>query len=365
MKRHLIHIAGSLLVASLAMVPTADGQILGRWFGPKSAEKSTPKTPQLDPRRLAEINVEIAWLADPVTFPYYLEAHASANQIEVKGFVPNKTVREQALRIAQVYSSMPVADSLKEHPSLQVKPSPMSPQQLLASVQASLRVALPRQHQQLKAECGSDGKVFIVGTVNSHEEKLTVSHALRRLHGCTSVQNLTTIPGEKTDIVTASNQKPVTSVETKNKPFRPAGKGQTTDEPPLLDAVKPAPKDKTPKDKSPKPVGPVIVNDKKPEGPILIPREPEVKRDVVKVESPAPAPGPAAPPKSATDLQKQIKAASPQIKGVTVQFTSAKDVQITIELATEKELNAIAERVFAMPELQKLNPELQFKINGP
>src|ERR1019366_873583 len=163
MKQHRPTVLGLVLFASLAYVPAADAQLLPRWFGSKSSDKNQPvKSTQPDPRRATEVNVEVAWLADPVTFPYYLEAHVTGTQMEVRGYVPNRAVREQALRIAQVYSSLPVVDSMKEHPSLLVKPGQLSAQQLQSSAQSSLRVALPKQYQQLKIECGSDGKVFVV-----------------------------------------------------------------------------------------------------------------------------------------------------------------------------------------------------------
>jgi hypothetical protein len=358
---------GLALVASFSLVHTADGQLLPRWFGPKTADKNpASKSAQPDPRRVTEVNVEVAWLADPLTFPYYLEAHATDSQLEVRGYVPNKTVREQALRIAQVYSSLPVADSMKEHPSLLVRPSQMSPQQLHSSVTSSLRVALPKQYQQLKVECGNDGKVYVVGVVNTLEEKMAVSHALRRLHGCTSVQNSTSLPSElaqdpppdKTPIVKTSNTteksaKPVVALENKSKSWWPFGKGQapTREEPPLLDPRKPEIK------------GPPIVGEKNPRqpgGPILIANAPEPKKvaaNVVKAERPAPL--------AADELQKRIQSACPQVKSVEVQFTSAQDVRITLEILTENDLKSTAERVFALPELLKFRPELQFKISTP
>jgi hypothetical protein len=48
-----------------------------------------------------------------------------------------------------------------------------------------------------------------------------------------------------------------------------------------------------------------------------------------------------------------------------VQFTSAQEVRITLEILTENDLKATAERVFALPELQKYRPELQFTIRAP
>ena len=117
MKRQPFVFAGLALCAGLFFAPAADAQLLTRWFGSKSADKNPPaKSTQSDTRRVIEVNVEVAWLADPVTFPYYLEAHATGSQLEVRGYVPNKAVREHAIRIAQVNSSVPVIDSMKEHP---------------------------------------------------------------------------------------------------------------------------------------------------------------------------------------------------------------------------------------------------------
>ena len=362
----------------LTAAPPAQAQLLWRWFGPKTPDKAAPAKPtQTDAKRATEVSVEIAWLADPVTFPYYLEAHASAKTLEVRGYVPNKAVRDQALRIAQVYSALPVTDSMKEHPSLLVRPGLLSQQQLQASVQSSLRAALPKQYQQLKIDMAGDGKVFVMGSVNSYDEKIAVSQSLRRLHGCTSVQNLTALPAdvvqspptfeprEKLPIVKTSNVvEPKPLAEQKSKswlwPFGKSTPATTTDEPPLLD-----PRPTTPKN-------PVVVDAKKPvapEGPILIPNMVEVKplvpNDVVKVEVPAPPPMPKSPPLSAAELQKRVMTAWPGAKSVEVEFTSATEVRITLEIRDEKELSPAAERVFALPELERYRPDLQFKISTP
>jgi osmotically-inducible protein OsmY len=321
MKRQPFVLAGLALCAGLFFVPAADAQLLTRWFGSRTPDKTAPAKPtQPDSRRISEVNIEIAWLADPVTFPYYLEAHANATQLEVRGYVPNKSVREQAIRIAQVHSSLPVVDAMKEHPSLLVKTSQMSPKQLQSSVQSSLRVALPKQHQQLKTECGADGKVSVVGSVNTYEEKLAVSHALRRLHGCTSVQNQTTLPAD----VAQKTKTPI--IKTSNPTEKP-----TREEPPLLDP-------------------------RKPDGPVLLP-EPKTPP---KVEMPAPKAA-----LTAGELQKRIQAVCPQVKNIEVKITSAKDVTITLEIRTEAELTATFQRVVEMPELQNYRPEIQFKIIAP
>jgi BON domain len=347
MKRQPFVLAGLALCAGLFFVPAANAQLLTRWFGSRSVDKSPPaKSMQPDSRRVSEVNIEVAWLADPITFPYYLEAHATASQLEVRGYVPDKEVRDQAIRIAQVHSSVPVVDAMKEHPSLLVKTSQMSPKQLQSSVQSSLRVALPKQHQQLKAECSADGKVYVAGEVNSYDEKLAVSHALRRLHGCTSVQNLTTLPIElaqttKTPIITTSNPT--------EKSWWPLHKAPATtkDEPPLLDSRKPEVKQPAP------------VEVKKPDGPALLPELPELKPPP-KGEIPSPKTA-----LTAGELKKRIQAVCPQVKSIEVKFTSAKDVTIALEIRTEAELTATFQRVAEMPELQNYRPEIQFKITTP
>lgn len=385
MKPHLMIVVGLALLASLSFAPSADAQLLWRWFGPKTPDKTAPaKAPLPDPRRVTEVNVEIAWLADPVTFPYYLEAHATSSQLEVRGYVPSKAVREHALRIAQVYSSLPAVDSMKEHVSLLVRPGQMSPQHLQASAQSSLRVALPKQSPRLKVEVAPDGKVFVAGPVNTYEEKVAVSHALRRLHGCTSVVNLTSLPRElaqtppimeprsrtpitKTSDPEPKSDKPAVAQDIKWKPWPwPFGKGPTTtkDEPPLK---------KSPKETK----EPALVEAKKPSplrGPILVPIIPEPKEpvkasplkkgpEVVKVEAPpVPAKTPAL---TAAELQKRVKAAWPNAKNVAVEFVSATQVRITLEIGNEKELDPAAERVFSIPELQNYRADLQFKISAP
>jgi hypothetical protein len=399
--------AGVVLLLGLLCASQAPAQLPWRWFGAKTPDKTAK--PAFDPRRAAEIEVEIAWYADPITFPYYLEARVNAaQQLEVRGYVPNKTVREHALRTAQVYSSLPVLDSLKEHASLLVRPTPMSPQQLQSSVQSSLKVALPRQYAQLKIECAGDGKVFVSGPVSSYEEKIAVSHSLRRLYGCTSVQNLTSVPGELARAATPSpSQKTVQAAlppENKSKSWFPwsTAKTVTRDEPPLLDPkpevklaqngppIRPNEPQKNPmpevkgppalaqnpsKNNYPEiplvilPVGVVKEKNTPPESKqppepnkvdLPAPRSPEP----MKIELPTP---PSAPIAKLTpeELRKRIQAACPKITKVDVTFKSATDVKIILSVRSDDDVNSSTERLFAMPELQNYRPDLQFNIGTP
>lgn len=158
---------------------------LAEWFG-----KKTPPPPSPDAQRFLEIVVELAWLADPVTFPYFLEARVDKTTLEVRGYVPTKAVRDQAVKIAHLRSPLTVVDALREQPIPTVRTSRLPPAQLQAMALAALRETFPRQHQHLAVRGASDGKVTVLGAVRSCEEKLSVSHALRRLPGCAGVHNL-------------------------------------------------------------------------------------------------------------------------------------------------------------------------------
>jgi hypothetical protein len=238
---------------------------------------------------------------------------------------------------------------------------------------------LPKQYQQLKIECGGDGKVFVLGPLTTVEEKVIVSHSLRRLHGCTSVQNLTTLPSDMAQNPPNFEPRERTPIVKTSNPAEPRDKQA----PEVKASVAPEVKAKSwftwpfgrsaPKDelapaeprKSSETKGPVIVETQKPEEPIVLPKIPEPMKipEGVKTDSP-PVPV-KTPALTRVELQKRIQAACPDAKNIEVQFTSATEVRISLEIRTEKDLEPTAERLFAMPELQNYRPDLQFKISSP
>jgi hypothetical protein len=204
-----------------------------RPLGGVVAKKDGVKSPEDAANRMVEIQTELAWLADPVTFPYFLEAKVSGARLEVRGFVPNKAIGEHALRLARLNSPFPVVDATREHSSLLVRTTRIEPDKLRASVATALRQALPTGYKNLRVECGGDGKVVVGGNVYSFEERLAVSQSLRRLHGCGYVINLTQVPTgtlpARDDVATITPppaKMPVAKAPAK-KPKTPAPRPQT------------------------------------------------------------------------------------------------------------------------------------------
>ena len=192
---------------------------LQKILAPKKNPSPPPAPRQESDSRLIEILVELAWLGDPLTFPFYIEARLEGATLHVRGNVPSRAVRDQALKIAQLNTLLPAADDLKENPRLNVRPTRMSPEQLEKVVRAALRESQPRLAKGLQVRCTADGQVAVLGNVDSFEQKLTISQALRRLHGCTVAINLTRVSYDPEGILARNIVKPTAVPLTINQPI--------------------------------------------------------------------------------------------------------------------------------------------------
>ena len=181
------------VAAGLTLIVPASAQLPGLSRGaphsPPMVQRTTANVPvEDDASRLAEINTELGWLADPMTSPYHLAAHAHEGALVIRGYVPNKAVRIRVAKVALERSHMQVVDQLKIHP---VMPhlTTVPTKELHVAAQTALRSTFPRQATGINVMCRSYGQVILTGHVASMEEKLAISQHLRNLPGCTSVLN--------------------------------------------------------------------------------------------------------------------------------------------------------------------------------
>jgi BON domain len=325
--------AGAVMlgVAGLGFAQTGD-RPLQKIFGGGSTKSGVAKAGE-DTRRKVEIDVELAWLADPVTFPYFLEAHVDGVTLTVRGYIPDKLVREHALKLARLQTPLSVADALKEHPSLVVRTAKESPSQLQNAVAATLREALPKQSRIVQIECAVDGTVTLRGPAVSPEEKLAASHALRRLYGCTSVQNLMRLPGAPDIAQTTPSPMPKKDGKPSVPPAvsiglpvptttgtEPAKKDETIKDPPAVPTVS-SPKDKTPSTLA-------------------------MSADKV------------------SKLQKRILEVCPGAKDVKIEATAANKLQIELSVRSDDQITTFAGMIYGLPELADLREsvELHFTV---
>src|SRR5439155_13113844 len=128
--------------------------------------------------RLEEGQVELAFLADPMLFAYGLGAHAQGNVLEVRGYVPNEAVREQALRVATAQSGLHVIDRMKLHATLAGHGAVDKPENITRSARALLEESFPEHGKGMEVRCDARGHVTVRGSVGSHEDKVLASRKL-------------------------------------------------------------------------------------------------------------------------------------------------------------------------------------------
>jgi hypothetical protein len=135
------------------------------------------------------MKVELAWLADPVTSPWRLEARTVGGKLEVHGQVPNEVVLERALQVAHGECGTTVVSKVQLTPTLR-PPSLNRPQELLhREAFDAMRQGFPEQAAAISVSTRANGEIVLKGTVPTYEDKLAISRHLREATACRSVKN--------------------------------------------------------------------------------------------------------------------------------------------------------------------------------
>lgn len=168
------------VVATLVMLLTLAASAPGQANPPRDA-------------RSIEAAVELAWLADPITFPYDLRAEFRGGQLEIHGVVPAAIVRKQAVGIARLVSSAQILDQSDIRPETLAKIPDVPARDVVERTRAAIQRALPQLAGRVEASCDDNGRVALRGVVSNSTEKNVLSALMRRVAGCTSVENQVTV----------------------------------------------------------------------------------------------------------------------------------------------------------------------------
>src|SRR5262245_37879098 len=195
------------------------------WPAQRQNNIPTGKAPAV-PReevQAAAARIELAWLADPTTFPYGLDAIPENGRIEIRGFVPNNQIHKHAAKLARQVTKLPVPDSVREQGGLSGSPVHVPALQLHNAAAAALYEAYPRLVHSIRIHCDADGAVTIQGTVANLEQQLALSRALHHVPGCTRVSNVTSLTGTQGPVpaMTAAMPAPPTNVKPISPPVPP------------------------------------------------------------------------------------------------------------------------------------------------
>jgi hypothetical protein len=175
--------------------------------------------------RLEEGQVELAFLADPMLFAYGITAHVQGGSLEVRGFVPNEGVREQALRVATAQTGLHVIDRLRILPSLAGHGTVDKPENVCRAARVLLETDFPGHGQGMEVQCDPRGHLTVSGRVASFEDKVLVSRKLRQVPGCSCVINQLAVasadPVRKTQSAAPGETKPAPKWEPPGTPAPP------------------------------------------------------------------------------------------------------------------------------------------------
>lgn len=388
-----------------------------------TARRDAAKT-EVNFGRIVEVQVELALMGDPITFPYFLEARVDGSRMELRGFVPDKSVQDHALKLARLNCPLAVVDGTRVHPSLAVRPTRLPPEKLAPSVERAISKTLPSGSKALKIHCDMDGKVLVTGNVKTLEEKLLVSQSLRRLHGCGCVVNATQVEGMApmpTPHIAASPPPPArkttgttrpTEVETKPSGIVTAQAKEPARRPAAFPAEKQAEKrsegpfggffsrlfgkkkaDETPDSaEAPlprfptggprEPVKITNIGTPAPKGtgwgtpprPATVPATPTGKRGAATEPYEASGvivtPGVESAPKklrtySPAQVKARLESTFPSARPIIVAPEGGKKLNVELTLRSSAEIDTVAGRLLALPELEAYDVNLSFRIDGP
>lgn len=152
--------------------------------------------PASGPANLPLVEIELAWLADAITFPYSLRAVEEDGMLAIHGTVSSAAIRSQAINVAKVQGAREIIDRMKvaSAPPLMTPPPP--PERLRADLLGQLRKSVPHLAGSIQIECNADGQAIVTGKVGMLEHKRAVSQALRTVPGCSAIINRLLLPGE-------------------------------------------------------------------------------------------------------------------------------------------------------------------------
>jgi BON domain len=348
---------------------------------------------------LDEVQVELAWLATPATFHCGLGARVVADVLEVRGYVPTATIKEEALRVARAHTSLAVVDNLQVNPNVSMPINGAPAEELKRQATDLLVGSLGPEAAGLEVTARDDGTVTVKGSVRSLQDKLAVSRTMRKVTGCGAVVNTVRVsqrPGTGSGIVASAPDtvKPPTVAPAAPDAVKPAA---------VATAAKPVTPEFTPGRIAPVPAPPSGWSDKPAAtykvaaAPVAVVTPPAVdKRPAAVEEKPPPTayvttgtvtfddePTPTSPPKppatapvvkepvapsagplTAPKLKSQVEAVcGNQARGVEVTMRPDKLMHVIVKTDDMKTQLTLTNKILSqLPEMATPNVRLEFEV---
>lgn len=135
--------------------------------------------------------IEVAWLSDPVTYPFRLRAEQALGEetIVITGYVPNEALRQKAASVAQNASvGITLLDMLSVQPNMALPMETATQPEQLTLVRELIEKAVPGLGKQLQLAIDAHGVTTVSGRIDEFPQRRKVIRALQGIPGCTAIK---------------------------------------------------------------------------------------------------------------------------------------------------------------------------------
>jgi osmotically-inducible protein OsmY len=139
--------------------------------------------------RVKELQIELAWMGDPVTFRCPIRAQCTDSGVELTGFVSTAGAHKRAVQLAGKAWGGMVHDSIHVTKVSYDTFASVKSADVVHSATTAISDVLGLRVKGIEVKASNDGKVTLSGTVASWQEKYTLSTRMRRISGCSCVVN--------------------------------------------------------------------------------------------------------------------------------------------------------------------------------
>jgi len=184
--------AQTLLAASslglLTSLP-AIGFPIGKQQSAATSQEDSPEFRQECEGNKIAMEIQLEFLADSTISNTDIHAYFRKGKLVIKGNANQQSVAKKAKSLAEKVTKIPIQDEIRVWPFPTYVTQKSSQENLQKAAEKCVYMELGALYPKLKAMAQADGTILVKGPIISLEDKLEVSKKLRKIPGCTRVEN--------------------------------------------------------------------------------------------------------------------------------------------------------------------------------
>ena len=180
-----------LAASSLGLITTlpAIGFPIGKQQPAVTAQEDNPEFRKECEGNKAAMEIQLEFLADTSISNTDIHAYFRKGKLVIKGNANQQSVAKKAKSLAEKVTTIPIQDEIRVWPFPTYVTQKTSQENLQKAAEKCVHMELGALYPKLKAMAQADGTIMVKGPIISLEDKLEVSKKLRKIPGCTRVEN--------------------------------------------------------------------------------------------------------------------------------------------------------------------------------